>query len=162
MVERAGGPGLCFEAPDALRVCGARSRQRLDRDVAAQTRIVGAVHLAHASGADHVVDFVRAEPCSPRERFAHVACSLRFFGNALGLTQRFFPKEPQSAPRMGVRCLREPEHQAVLHEQPGHAIDEERRRYQRYAYQPARTPIAGGTINVAAWKSLMPKSDHPL
>ena len=77
MVERAGGPGFRLEAPDAHR--GPRapvSRQRLDRDVAAQARIAGAIHLAHASGADQAVDFVRAEPCSRRERIAHGRISL--------------------------------------------------------------------------------------
>ena len=59
MVERAGGSGVRFEALDALRISGAGSRQRLDRDVAIQARIVGAIDLAHASCADDVVDFVR-------------------------------------------------------------------------------------------------------
>jgi hypothetical protein len=35
-------------------------------------------------------------------------------------------------------------------------------RHQRYEHQPARMPIAGGTINVAVWKRFIPEADQPL
>jgi hypothetical protein len=48
---------------EALSASGIPSRlaqQAFDRDIAAQPRVVGAVHLAHSPGADRREDFVRA------------------------------------------------------------------------------------------------------
>ena len=55
------------------------SRQRLDGDLPAESRVAGAVDLAHAARADQAVDFVGAEPCARQERFAHAAASLLRF-----------------------------------------------------------------------------------
>ena len=52
MVERAGGPRLLLEAAQALGVGGERGGQHLDRDVAAEPRVAGAVDLAHAARAE--------------------------------------------------------------------------------------------------------------
>jgi hypothetical protein len=73
MIETAGSPGFGLEASDEVRVARAGARQRLDRDVASQPRIVGAIDLAHAAGADQAVDLVRAEPRARRERVVHAA-----------------------------------------------------------------------------------------
>ena len=70
MVEGAGGPRFRFEAPDETGV-GRASGNRLDRDVAAQPRVPGAIDLAHAARADQSVDFIRAEARAWRERVAH-------------------------------------------------------------------------------------------
>ena len=43
-------------------------RQDLDGDGAPKLRIVGAVHLSHASGAEQRVDLVRPDPATGLER----------------------------------------------------------------------------------------------
>jgi len=56
-----------LQAGDAigiLRECGG---QDLDRDVALQARVAGAIDLAHSAGAEHRFDFVRAEARSALE-----------------------------------------------------------------------------------------------
>src|SRR6185369_7210852 len=61
MVEDAGGFRLLLEATQAIRVLRERGRQDLDRDVAPEARILRAVDLSHAPGADLAEDLVGAE-----------------------------------------------------------------------------------------------------
>ena len=66
MIQRGDSPRFPLEATDALGICGERRRKNLDRNVAAETRITGSVHLAHAAGAARAINHIqRAEPCSP-------------------------------------------------------------------------------------------------
>ena len=52
---------LALEACDAIGIGGEGFRQNLDRDLAAQVRIVSPIHFAHSAGADRADDFVGAE-----------------------------------------------------------------------------------------------------
>ena len=62
MVEGAGRARLLLEAPQAVRHrCEKRGRQDLDRDLAAQARVAGAVDLAHAARAEGGEDLVGPE-----------------------------------------------------------------------------------------------------
>ncbi len=53
--------------PDAVGIGGERGRQDLDRNVATEPRVVRAVDLAHAAGAERRDDVVRAEPVTGGE-----------------------------------------------------------------------------------------------
>ncbi len=61
MIEGGQGLGLAAEALQAIRVCGHRGRQHLERHVAAELRVGGAIHLAHAAGSDSCRDAVVGE-----------------------------------------------------------------------------------------------------
>ncbi len=61
MVQRRGGAGLLLEAPQPVGIGGERRRQHLDRDVAPEPRVAGAVDLAHAASAERADDFIRTE-----------------------------------------------------------------------------------------------------
>ena len=66
MVERPRGPRFPAEKLQVLR----RSRRAikdLQRHVTLETRIAGAIHLAHASGADDAYDLVGAETVTRRQ-----------------------------------------------------------------------------------------------
>jgi hypothetical protein len=65
MVEGREQLRLTLEARQALRVARQLLRQHLDRDVASELRVGGAIHLAHPAGADRGGDAV------VRERAAH-------------------------------------------------------------------------------------------
>ena len=62
MVERAGRAGFLLEATKTVRIVGMRGRQDLDRNLPAQARILGAIHLAHCAGANCRDDLIGAEP----------------------------------------------------------------------------------------------------
>jgi hypothetical protein len=68
VIEGGGGLGLLYEPATALLVGHSISREHLDRYVPTQTRISGAVHLAHPAGADEGPDLVRPECRTGRER----------------------------------------------------------------------------------------------
>src|SRR5689334_12261223 len=67
MVQCRDGSRFLLEAPQPLGVLGETRRQYLDRDFTSQPRILRAIHLAHAAGADRAHHFVRAEFRSCRE-----------------------------------------------------------------------------------------------
>src|SRR5207244_664239 len=73
MVERGQGLRLALEARGAAGIVAQRVGQCLDRDVAVQARIAGAIHLAHAARADLGDDLVDAEPSASREAQESVA-----------------------------------------------------------------------------------------
>jgi hypothetical protein len=68
VAERARRAGLLLEALQALGIGGEGGRQDLDRHVAPQPRVVGAVHLAHPAGTQWRHDLVRADAASRGER----------------------------------------------------------------------------------------------
>ena len=61
MIQRGERLRFALETRQAIRVRGERVRQHLDRDLAAEAGVGGAVHLAHAAFADLRGDFVDAE-----------------------------------------------------------------------------------------------------
>ena len=61
MIERRQHLRFAREAREAIRIVSDSRQQHLDRDVAIQLRIAGAIHLAHASGAEGGEDFVRTD-----------------------------------------------------------------------------------------------------
>ena len=68
MVEGRQHAGFPLEAGQAVGIGRDSLRQHLDRDVAMQPRVPGAIDLAHAAGADGPDDFVGAEACTRRQR----------------------------------------------------------------------------------------------
>ena len=60
VVEHPGRDGLVLEASEALWIANDRLGKDLDRDVAADAAVVGAVDLSHAANAEPRDDFVRA------------------------------------------------------------------------------------------------------
>jgi hypothetical protein len=65
--ESGGGPRLALEALQATVVARDSFGQDLERDLAAEAGVAGAVDLAHASCAQSGDDFVRAEAIARRE-----------------------------------------------------------------------------------------------
>jgi hypothetical protein len=61
MVQRGDRASLAFETLATVAVGHPGGGQNLDRHVAAKTRIVSPVDLAHAAGAEHLRDLVRPE-----------------------------------------------------------------------------------------------------
>ncbi len=59
--------GFPREARQALRVASEERRQNLERDVARQLAVAGAVNFAHPAGADQGDDLVGAEACAGRQ-----------------------------------------------------------------------------------------------
>ena len=68
VVQDAGGLGLLLEAAQAIGVGGEGGGEDLDGDVAAEARVLGAVDLPHAAGADGGEDLVGAEAGAGGER----------------------------------------------------------------------------------------------
>src|SRR5215467_13034211 len=61
MIEGCGGPCLLLKTPQTLRIMRGVSGYDLDGDVAFELRVVRAVHLAHAAGAERGKDLVGTE-----------------------------------------------------------------------------------------------------
>ena len=74
MVQRAGGPRFLLEAAQAVRIIRDLRGQHFDRDVPVQSRIAGAIDLAHAPGSEECDYLMRAESVS--WNYAHPAVSL--------------------------------------------------------------------------------------
>ena len=72
MIERREHLRLALEPRQTIRIQYERGRQHLERDVAIQFRIAGAIHLAHAPGPDGGDDLIRAEAGAGAE--GHVGC----------------------------------------------------------------------------------------
>ena len=62
MVQARDGPGFALEALETGWVGSHVGGKDLEGHVAIEPSVPGAVHLAHASGADEGVDFVRTKP----------------------------------------------------------------------------------------------------
>ncbi len=61
MIQRRQQPRLAIEAGAPLGIGREQRRQHLDRHIAAEGRIVRAIHLAHAAGAEQPDDAIRTE-----------------------------------------------------------------------------------------------------
>ena len=61
VIERRGGAGLLFEAPQTISIRGQIFRKYLDRDVSPELGVACPIDFAHATGSDGVEDFVRTE-----------------------------------------------------------------------------------------------------
>ena len=61
MIQRRQRLRFALEPREPVRIGGKELRQDLDRHVAIELRIAGAIHLAHSARADGLRDFVRAE-----------------------------------------------------------------------------------------------------
>ena len=59
--QRSEQARLAFETRQPLGVARELQRQRLDRDVTTESRVLRAIHLAHAAGAERGDDLVRPE-----------------------------------------------------------------------------------------------------
>src|SRR5439155_7525841 len=78
MIERARGASLLFKAMQPIGIGRESRRQNLDRNIAAQSGIARAIHLAHSARTQRRHDFVWAKSCTWRD--AH------FFKSAVQLT----------------------------------------------------------------------------
>ena len=67
MVERGHGAGFTPESRQALRIGGDLGRQHLERDIAAEPRIVRAIDVAHPAGTEGRQDLVGADALTLRE-----------------------------------------------------------------------------------------------
>ena len=72
MVQRARGACFALEALQAVAVVGERRGQQLDRHLAAEAGVAGAIHLAHAPGPERAENLVGAETASGREQHGGV------------------------------------------------------------------------------------------
>jgi len=70
MIQRGQHLGFALESRHVLRIVGQGRGQDLDRDVAVQLGVVGAINLAHAAGAKRRHNFVRAEFVARRKGHA--------------------------------------------------------------------------------------------
>ena len=68
VIERADRARLLLEAAEAIRVRGKRGGQHLDRHLAAEARVTGAVDLAHAARPDRGHDLVGPHASAGRHR----------------------------------------------------------------------------------------------
>ena len=67
VIERGDGARLLLEAAQPVRIGREPRGQDLDRDVAPEPRVAGAVHLAHPARADRGDDLGRDPDDSPPE-----------------------------------------------------------------------------------------------
>ena len=67
VVERGDGARFALETGAAIGVVGESLRQHLERDLAAELRVLGEVHLAHAAGAQRAEDPVVRDGLSDHE-----------------------------------------------------------------------------------------------
>ncbi len=72
MVERREHLGLALEAGEPVGVLRERGWQDLQRDIAMETGVAGAIDLAHSARADWDDDFIRAEASAGRKGHGRV------------------------------------------------------------------------------------------
>ena len=85
MIERGEHARFTLETGEALAVSGKGIGQRLDGDLAAETRVAGPVDLAHSAGPKQRVDFVGAEAGPPGQ--AHNAIRVLSFAGGASATR---------------------------------------------------------------------------
>lgn len=61
MIERAGRPGFLFEPPQPVQIAAEVGGQNLDRNLAAEPRVLRPVHFTHATRTNAGQNFIRAE-----------------------------------------------------------------------------------------------------
>ena len=64
MIQGGQQLGFATKPSQSLGIGRNTVRQHLDGDLALQSGIKGAVHLAHAAGPEQVEDLIWAEPCT--------------------------------------------------------------------------------------------------
>ena len=74
MIEGGKRPRFTLEARQPIRIGPKRGRQHLERDVAAQPAVVGAIDLAHPADADDGGDLIRPESSTSE---CHVSRGIR-------------------------------------------------------------------------------------
>src|SRR5262249_30598360 len=84
MIQRREGSRLAFEARKAFGVRGERVRQNLDRDVALEFGVMGAVDLTHSTFAELVEDAIGPDRAADHFRYA-----LRILIGGLRLSVRY-------------------------------------------------------------------------
>ena len=67
MIQAGQGPGFAPEARKPVGIGHKRLGEDLQRNLAVELRIAGAIHLPHAALADLRGDFIRAEACAGSE-----------------------------------------------------------------------------------------------
>ena len=68
VIERGEELRFAMQPREPLGIGGEQLRQHLQRDVATELRIAGAIHLSHAAGAEGGLDLVWTEASAGRER----------------------------------------------------------------------------------------------
>ena len=68
VVQRREKSRFPLETSEPFRIAGEGIRQNLDRHVATELGVAGAIHLAHGSGSDETAELVETEPRSWCER----------------------------------------------------------------------------------------------
>ena len=76
MIERGEVLRLSLESSQTFGVVGEGVGQDLQRDVAMQLGVAGAIDLAHAAGTDGGLDLIRSESCARSERQGGVVAIL--------------------------------------------------------------------------------------
>src|SRR5579863_7873556 len=79
------GARFLFEAAQAIGIVGEGSGKNFQRDVAAETRIVGAIDFAHTTRANKADDFVGAQLGVGRKRHGYWARGLYIFWRRTGV-----------------------------------------------------------------------------
>jgi hypothetical protein len=85
MVERCENVGLPLESLLPQLVVGEEIGEDLDRDLALQLGVLGAVHLAHPAGSEGAEDPVRAQSGPRSERHDNAQYMAHTLGFALGI-----------------------------------------------------------------------------
>ena len=75
MIERGGRVRLALEAPEPLGIGRQRRGQHLDRDVAPEPRVAGAIDLAHSTRAERRDDLVGTQARSGGEAHGFFSAS---------------------------------------------------------------------------------------
>jgi hypothetical protein len=61
MIQGRDRPSFLLEAPQPVSIARKRFRQNLDRHIAVETRVTGAVHLSHAAGTERRLNLIWAK-----------------------------------------------------------------------------------------------------
>ena len=100
MRQLTGGPGFQLEALESFGIRREPRGQRLDRDIASQSRITSAVHLAHAAGANQPEHVVGTE----LRAFYHATLAINCSVRGKPLTPSIVPEHDPGAPKRDARA----------------------------------------------------------
>ena len=107
MIERGEQARFALEARAPVRIVGEQGRQQLDGDVASEAGIAGAVHLAHAAGAERPGDLEVAQPHA-RAPVAQPLSTSRNLASARGPEIRLHVRARPAAIRLHAAETRRP------------------------------------------------------
>src|SRR5205085_10108519 len=87
VIARRQHVGFTIEAREPRRVACESFEEELQRDIAVQTRVAGAIDFGHPAGTQQCGDFVRAEQCSlgKRHRRSRYAAQYTIYGRVTWL-----------------------------------------------------------------------------